>query len=416
MDLRIACRKFEEKAEFMKSLLTLLLLLCPFLIFSQSRLSGIVIDDTSREPLVHTLVYLDGTSIGTITDDKGCFELKAVPVPSTLVISCLNYKPKTVLIDGPHSEQLIIKLQERVFDLSEIRVSDKNMRVKNIRIFKEMFLGADKWGKNAVLNNDSVLQFDLHYDARKILLSNAIKEQLSKPEIKELYELEEGSDSAIFRELSVFKATALAPLLVDLPLLGYQLRIDLVDFSIKYTNGQSLCSFLGYYYFQPGSKKGTSEKIKENRESVYYNSTQHFLRSLYDNALEQNGYQLGLLKQSRVKKFQQFKTVSIRAHITYQPDEQMLLTGLKDSTYRIIFYGKNGVPLNLKDSKETAYSSSESNILFLSDSCRVTKDGIVPNSNVVFGGTISTKKVGTFLPNDYVVLPKNKMVVKGKVP
>lgn len=389
------------------SLALLLLLFSPLLIFAQKNLSGIVLDNTTREPLVYALVYIDGTSVGTITDDKGYFALQAVPVPSTLVISSLNYLPKAVLIDGLHTEKLFIELQEKVFNLSEIKVSDKNLREKNIRIFKEMFLGTDKWGKKAVLNNDTVLQFDLHYDAREILLSNTIKEQFSKSEIKELYELKEGSDSAIFRELSLFKATALAPLLVDLPLLGYKLRIDLVDFSIKYTDGQSLCSFLGYYYFQPDSRKEPSDKIKSNRESVYYNSTQHFLRSLYSNALEQNGYQLGLLKQARVKKFQQFNPVSIRAHVTYQPDEQMLLTGLKDSTYRIIFYSKgNSAPINLKTTKETAYYFSESNILFLTDSCRVTKDGIVPNSNVVFGGAISTKKVGTFLPNDYVVTPK----------
>lgn len=206
----------------------------------------------------------------------------------------------------------------------------------------------------------------------------------------------------------LFKATALAPLLVDLPLLGYRLRIDLVDFTIEYANQQSLCNFLGYYYFQPyDDGKLSAKKIEKNRELVYYNSTQHFFRSLYEKKLDQNGYRLGVLKDSQLKGIKYFNPVSIDSHVRYGADNMMQIVGLKDSTFSMIYYGKgNGAPIDLTGRKAAASSFLKSEIFFLNDTCIVIKDGIAPNNNVRFGGEISEKMVGSFLPNDYFVLPK----------
>lgn len=177
----------------MKILFVIILFVCPIYAFCQKSFSGIVLDSFSRKPLPYATVYINGTTTGTITNDKGHFNINGISTPARLVVSHINYRPKTMLIDGNSQEKLVIELQERVINLSEIKVSDKNLRKKNIDIFKRMFLGADYWGENAILNNDSVLRFELYYNEKKVPLSESVKNEIKLGYNRNAHELNEDS-------------------------------------------------------------------------------------------------------------------------------------------------------------------------------------------------------------------------------
>jgi hypothetical protein len=55
--------------------IVIILLLLPFFSFSQSEVSGMVTEDINgiAQPIVGANIYWSGTSIGTVTDNKGVF-------------------------------------------------------------------------------------------------------------------------------------------------------------------------------------------------------------------------------------------------------------------------------------------------------------------------------------------------------
>ena len=70
-----------------KNLMTLLLLFCT-LICTANTLTGVVMDGSMNEPLIGATIQLKGTSIGTVTNFDGEFEIPNLQVGEyTLIIS-----------------------------------------------------------------------------------------------------------------------------------------------------------------------------------------------------------------------------------------------------------------------------------------------------------------------------------------
>jgi hypothetical protein len=70
--------------------------LCSFFCFqwaiSQSILKGHLFSEDAHKPLTSVSVYLNNTSIGTITNDEGLFILRGIPQGKfRLVASCVGF-------------------------------------------------------------------------------------------------------------------------------------------------------------------------------------------------------------------------------------------------------------------------------------------------------------------------------------
>ena len=326
------------KAMIQKGLL--LLCMAPCLVFGQGSISGVVLDSRSGEPLPFATVYLNGTTKGTITDNDGRFELNGTEFPSTLVFSFVGYKTQILELDH-NSGALQIRLSTND-DLPEVVITDFSEREKYLEYFKSMFLGDDRWGRRAIIRNDDVIMFDYH-------------------------ETDETG--------SVFKAWAGEPIIIDLPLLGYELYTDLVDFTIRRSDGKTVCDILGYFLYKPYGDPDAHKaaKFEKNRASAYYNSNRHFLKSFYENRLAENGYILSM------------------------PD-----TGAVDKTFKIRYYHKiDGSPLDLTKYKPALHLFSESGIHLLNDTCTILSNGTITDSSIRFIGDISEKRIGASLPEDW---------------
>ena len=419
----------------MKRLLFAILLFIPCFVFGQNKISGFVLDSLTQKPLPFATVYVNGTTKGTITDVNGFFNLDNITLPSTVVFSYLGYLPKAQYVVS-NSSELLIELQTNVRELSEVNITDMNLREENVRTFERMFLGEDDWGKNAIIKNDSVLMFDLSYNDKKVFVNDKIMNYIKRGVYENISEWNEDSLYYITQELSTFKAYALEPLVVDLPLLGYKLNVDLVDFTIKYIGDRAQCDILGYFYYRPydTDSKSKLKKYNKNRRLAYYNSSQHFLRSLYDNKLEQNGYKLAEANSSSGLNIQRlvgdalgsalgstgnkltesvnsamsqgitkFNNIQIDSYTKKTENNEMQISGLRDSKVLVLYYYKSdGSPLSLK-SNQTSNSYYLSEIRFLKDACTFTKEGIVPDNSIIFMGEISRKRVAACLPDDYFI-------------
>jgi hypothetical protein len=389
----------------MKHVLLVFILLFPFssYLFSESVLKGRV-TDLSGEPVSYATVYINGSTKGSRTDLAGYFEIGNPTFPCQLVMSHLGYETSLFSIKELPKNPISISVKEKVVHLSEVSVIGKSQKEQLIKEFKDAFLGTDTWGKAARLLNDSVLIFGLDYGQDSIQIKQA------------------------YRALTV---KAKEPLQIDLPLLGYELSIDLVSFSSVYTKtihiqndsgeqvilpGISRCSYLGYYFVKP-YETDQSFKLKKyirNRRDAYYNSKEHFLKALYHNELKKNGFLLMEHSYNQQLSMNEIKPANIDSCFRYDGKGHMYVIGLKDRKFRIHYFCRfNGMPVDL--TKKTlshemeyfdAYSvnykpTNQSTILFLSDTCTIEKDGFIPDINIAFIGKNNQKKVGASLPDDF---------------
>ena len=271
----------------MRRFLFSVLLLFPVALYSQHTITGIVLDSLTQEPLPSATVYVNGTTLGTATDVEGRFELKDVSLPATVVFSFVGYQTQAIELNR-YPESLTISLKTND-ELPEVVVSGKkNMPNKeDLDYFKSFFLGDDKWSKQArILNEDALLFYR----------TTEYYTPLSEDEI---IMARRGWVNANQIAGTYFKAWASEPLIIDLPSLGYEVYVDLVRFEVKREKAITTHDMLGYFYYKPYTKMSQRQArtIEGNRMRAYYGSTQHFLRSLSEDRLTENGYTLSLLKE-----------------------------------------------------------------------------------------------------------------------
>ena len=86
---------------------------------------GKIIDLEEKEILPYTSILVNGTTIGTISNIDGEFELK-IPdtlINDTVIVSCLGYKQYRQLISDIHDQNYTIYLQPNSVQLKEIKVT-----------------------------------------------------------------------------------------------------------------------------------------------------------------------------------------------------------------------------------------------------------------------------------------------------
>ena len=234
----------------------------PLFCFSQT-FTGRVLDRLTQQPIETVSVYFDNTTIGTTTNDKGEFSISYTDaVQSTLVISYLGYN-KVLISDFRSKNNVVIELVEADNALDEVYLEydDGLTRRQKLRLFRKEFLGNSKFGKSCkILNEDDLI---LKYDKSK----------------KDLY------------------ASSKVPLKVLNKSLQYEISYDLIDFEVnfKYANLKTReftvnsVVYFGTSFYKELENFKKNKSIK-NREQAYGGSVQHFMRSLYNKNLKDEGY------------------------------------------------------------------------------------------------------------------------------
>jgi hypothetical protein len=381
----------------------------------QNSLKGVLLDKDNHAPVADATVYINGTTKGTSTDLNGSFTLNDVSFPCQLMVSRVGYDLKMIDIDNFYVDKLTLYLKEKTVHLSEVKVTGKNTRSHAVEKFREAFIGTDDWGKKAKLLNDSVLVFNTITDTIDIQADTLGSNNQCAGEAKF-----NGIDS-INRLLitSTFSVKSKAPLMIDLPALGYKLYVDLVRFYIFDYRNSSVCKYLGYYYFKPYDfvNDRTDRRYRKNRMNAYYNSRDHFCRTVYHNELKRNGYLIsGKFLNDSTNQWEQ-KFINLSDFMTCKDDDQIQIIGKKGETFYLYsFYNYDYKPIDLTNSKKFNFNSftefwqdnytylkAKSSITFLSDTCTIRSDGTIPNNDIMFGGEISKKKAGAMVPWSYKI-------------
>lgn len=373
------------------TIVSFLLLICSSRGASQSLIRGYLIDSVDRSPIEFATVYFNGTSTGTVSDERGYFELKASRFPQSLVLSHLSYQSELEYFESAPRDTLRIALRARALNLSSVQVVDKDKRQRNVQEFIANFIGLDTFGRSSSLQNPEVLQFERTYEERPLRTGLRIVDGLET--------------KRTVRRAKDFFVEARAPLIVKQDQLGYKIRVDLVTFQLNYGSGlgQGASNFWqGYYFFEPYQNvgKGKQKRFLKNRMRAYYESPQHFLKAVFDQNLAVQGYQV--FERVRDEKTRQirYEAFDLQAYLSYTDKGDLVLKGLQEKRLEILYYGDGrGHPKDV--TKRAKGLPSQSLIQILDNQCLIRSDGTTPGFSLRFGGTMAEKKVGAMLPADY---------------
>jgi CarboxypepD_reg-like domain len=242
---------------------------------AQKTIKGRVADEATGLPVANANVFINKTSKGTITSAEGFFKLSDIPDGKyELIISCIGFQTQVIAFNEDSLPmELKIDLHIKVKELENVTV--------------ETFVEGDwkRWGKafteNFIGTTDNAARC-------KIVNKEAIRFKY-------------------YKESDRLSASADVPLLIENNALGYTIIFQLEEFEVNFKQ-QSLL-FAGYELVEDMSKNDeVPEKWKRKRLEAYQGSLMHFMRSLYNNQLEQEGfnvkriYKLPNTEKVRVKK------------------------------------------------------------------------------------------------------------------
>jgi hypothetical protein len=140
---------------------TVLLILQPGFIFSQSSISGRIIETATRKPVQFANIWIKDANIGTTSDMDGYFKIvsDSINKNKNVVISAIGYSDTIIALGNLQNE---ICLRQKTYQLPEIAVTPKK---RNVLIINDL----SDTKPNAGILNDTTPQIVgrfFHYEDR----------------------------------------------------------------------------------------------------------------------------------------------------------------------------------------------------------------------------------------------------------
>ena len=162
--------------------------------------------------------------------------------------------------------------------------------------------------------------------------------------------------------------------------------------------------YLGYSYYQPvkSGSKTAQNKIEKNRRDAYYNSPQHLCKSMFNKDFREKGYLIVEIANDSIFGGTYLRKIEPDSCWQYKK-ETLEITGLKDKLYYVLYYTNlKGEHLNMKNRHGGNRRPTQSEMIFMSDTCVIGSNGTVTDNSILFKPFMGTKQLGASLPNDYV--------------
>jgi hypothetical protein len=320
----------------------LFLLLINFCSFTYSQIiKGTILDKSNDSRISFATIYLNGTYVGTNSDQTGYFELDITKYSSMpLTISALGYYSIT-LSDFSKDKPLIAYLTPKVFELDEVVVKSKSLsreRKEKLILFRNEFLGPTENGQNCEITNENDISFN--YDSDKDTL----------------------------------KAFASKPLLINNRRLGYKITYYLDKF--EYYKKTKSFFYQGTIIFNEDSISDKTQKqsIDRRRRYAYLGSRMHFFRELWTNNLSKSGFKILNSSDENLD----YKNLVIQ----------------KDSLRKFLSYNEK-IGIGYYSRTPSSYIVFHKNEVFFD------KNGYFDSSGVAWEGQMAKLRIGDLLPYEY---------------
>lgn len=336
--------------------------------------TGKVIVDESGLPLQGASIFAQNTTLGTVSDADGNFKLSLPGGGYDLIVSFTGRQTESVRVSSSdYKEPMIFKLKEKQKELEEVAVVSSNEVkdgwAKYGSFFVENFIGTSDNAAETNIKNPEVLKFV--FSKRKNRL----------------------------------KITAREPLVVENNALGYVLKYELDSFVHEYNTNMSV--YGGFPKFEEMNSQD-SNKIKQwklAREKAYDGSLLHFMRSLYDSVLKEDGFEVRFIGKDNQGADKEIKLTNIYSSLRYAKDDSIHLAEIKPEKSDLAVL--NGFITPSKKFAEQNPSMPKGFLLsFLTlkpdESIYIEQNGYFYNQNdVILNGYWNWTKIADMLPYDF---------------
>jgi len=264
----------------MKALVFFLLFL-PVCASAQTVITGKVINTADNKPVSYASVFLSNTVVGTRSNDDGSFTLQNVKRGQyDLVVSFIGFEThhQTVTISNASIAVGDITITPKVNELKEVHIGapDPN-RARWLEMFKHDFIGTSVNAQQCKITNPDVI--DIAFDKQTAMLTASTDDFL----------------------------------IIENKALGYKVHYQVSKFVRD--NNRHFLYYEGSVLFENmDGSPSEQRRWAKNRLNVYLGSDMHFLRSIFDNQLEQEGFKVLKL---------------IRKTNTVRPPEELIRTKLR---------------------------------------------------------------------------------------
>jgi len=317
-------------------------------------IKGTVFDAETKRSIPHAAVYIDGTFVGTSSDEEGAFELDITNFAfAPISIRAIGYE--TLLLESiPSKEALKIYLTPGFFEIDEAEVQAKNLskqRKAYLKLFRREFIGTSRNQKQCQIINEDDITFNY------------------------------GSDK------DTLKAFARNPIQVYNGSLGYVVTYYLDKF--EYDRYNSIVFFQGDIVFTEdlAIKQSTDHSFASRRKRTYLGSSMHFFRALWDNNLDINGFTV-------VKYVRDMSALGIRltdipiAYIKYEDIVE------EDENRKYLIINDELLTIHYKYVDQSTIQSLKPRVLF-------GKNGFFDPSGLLWYGYMGELRIADMLPYEY---------------
>jgi hypothetical protein len=344
-------------------------------LFSQDthfNITGKVIDKNTKAALPGASVFGQNTTFGEATNAEGIFKMKLPNGGYDLIVTFTGYETENIRISNTASHaDLVIELSPKEKSLGEVSIVVSN-EVKDGwqkygQFFTENFIGKSEFSLQTFIKNPEVLKF--YYSKKRNRL----------------------------------KVLASEPLVVENNALGYNIKFTIDSFTHEYDNNTT--QFVGYPLFE--EMNGTPAKISawyKNRSLVYKGSLLHFMRSVYNKTLSEEGFEIQFLVKNGGDEIP-IPLKNIYLAINYDKDDSTNTVAFDPNQRDLIVIYKKAKPQPLyfafdpKAKKDFQVSTLS---IAPYESIDIEQNGyFFEQTDITTNGYWNFTKVGDMLPYDY---------------
>ncbi len=339
-------------------------------------LKGKVTDRQTGEALPFCNVFINNTTLATTTNMDGEYTLAELPggayevgfsfVGFEAVQKSISPKPGATLT----LDVQLVSLEQELSDV-EIKASRDRSWERELRKFKNLFLGNDEMAAKTELINPWVIDFP-----------------------------EDNSSNN-------FSAVAFQPIEIENHAMGYRLFFDLNKF--QYTTQYHIISGASRFEEMVAPDEKTKTTWEKNRLDNYLKSPMNMFRSMLKNKHNQEGFYLYGDKaggsESRNLRSDVFSNELGKSVVEYNP-ENLVQQGKNPGEYKILIKGRVEIHYEKGYSTVNTYKDAPYPISWLEvngNYVTVDENGMILNQkDVTFSGDMDKRKVASLLPLDYI--------------
>jgi hypothetical protein len=344
--------------------------------FSQTgyTISGKVIDEATKLPLQGASVFAENTTIGTATNEQGSFALRLPNGGYSMVISFTGYQTETKRVTAADAgnNDLVIEIKKKEKSLEEFVVKSSSEVTDGLAkygdFFMENFIGKTANSKQCYIKNKDALRFFYYRRTKRLKILSA------------------------------------DPLEIVNDALGYTIKYQLDSFVHEYKTQVSV--YTGNPLFQEMQPADAGQKEKWNlaRQEAYNGSILHFMRSMHQRKLKEEGFEIQFIVKNNDKETA-IPLKDFYGAVNYTMDDSSYVAEItprqKDMA---VIYKKEGSPLSYQEANPDASSKFQFSVLsFLpNEPLGIEQNGFYfDQNNIIITGYWGWEKVADLLPYDF---------------